>query len=65
LQELRGNTNLPSVPVIILSQHDEHEPVWSLGVHSYFSKPFDRVALQKSLEKCCQPDREAAAESVA
>jgi signal transduction histidine kinase/ActR/RegA family two-component response regulator len=65
LQELRKDPNLPSVPVIVLSQHDKRERVSSLGVHCFLSKPFDRVALQKCLEKCCNPDREAATVSAA
>jgi signal transduction histidine kinase/CheY-like chemotaxis protein len=65
LRELRGNPNLPSVPVIVLSQHDERERVSSLGVHCFLAKPFDRIALQKCLEKCCNLDREAATVSAA
>ena len=65
LREMKAEAELSSVPVIVLSQHNEQERALSLGAQTFMSKPFDRVALQKILEKCCQRDQQAVEASAA
>ncbi len=65
LRELRADPSFASVPVIVLSQHDEQERVSNLEIRCFLSKPFDRAVLKECLEQYCAVGREVAAESAA
>ena len=65
LRQLRGDADLSSVPVIVMSQHDERERALNLGAQSFLSKPLDRIALQETLEEYCDRDQSLAEVSAA
>jgi CheY-like chemotaxis protein len=65
IRQLRGDADLSSVPVIVMSQHDEQERALNLGAQSFLSKPLDRIALQEILQECCDRDQSVAAVNAA
>jgi signal transduction histidine kinase/CheY-like chemotaxis protein len=53
MKALQADQEQPSIPVVVLAEHDTRHVAMSLGASSFLTKPVDREALQSTLGECC------------
>jgi CheY-like chemotaxis protein len=55
LTRLKGDPELSSIPVVMLTMVNNREMGFSLGVDDYMLKPIDRTAFVRTLRRYCAP----------